>query len=459
MQQLGPDLVAGIFSKRYSFQQSIAPNTVLDFNNETDVTITVSIDGRPYSQAATSSVRYPLRGDETSITVSSTVAPASATASINGVVYTVQDLPPETIARGATAANILPITTAELADGAVTTAKIEAAAVTTTRIAAGAVTSIKTALAAIDPTAGGLTIDSVYTGALQNVAVASGKIADAAVILAKLADGSVSTPKIQNAAITNVLIGNAAVDTAQIANAAITTALIANAAITTALIANAAITNALIANAAIDDAKISSVSAGKITAGTITATISINSPTITGGTYRTDVSPNRRIEISTTAGTELIQFFSGNVSETSPGRIEVGTAGEVIIQSARISGAAAVTLQLSPSAGPLLTSPTETQPALNSPWTEVHATSYIKTAQNVVILTGTVTGGSYPSTLFTLPGGYRPFAFRRFAVASATTSGTGYIDVDTSGNVIASAGSGYISLDGVVFGPGPGIPA
>jgi hypothetical protein len=49
------------------------------------------------------------------------------------------------------------------------------------------------------------------------------------------------------------------------------------------LIADAAIGTAQIDNLAVTNAKIASISASKITAGTITATISINSPTITGG--------------------------------------------------------------------------------------------------------------------------------------------------------------------------------
>lgn len=75
---------------------------------------------------------------------------------------------------------------------------------------------------------------------------------------------SVGTTQLQNGAVTNAKIGSLAVDTANIANAAIT--------------------NAKIGNLEVDNAKIQNIAANKLLAGTITAAISITSPTITGGT-------------------------------------------------------------------------------------------------------------------------------------------------------------------------------
>jgi len=69
----------------------------------------------------------------------------------------------------------------------------------------------------------------------------------------------------------------------QIQDLAITSDKIENLAITNSHIANLTITGGKIANATITNAKINDLSADKITAGTITATIGITSPSINGG--------------------------------------------------------------------------------------------------------------------------------------------------------------------------------
>jgi hypothetical protein len=142
---------------------------------------------------------------------------------------------------------------------------------------------------------------AVATINVQNLAITNPLLASLAVQAANLATGSVTstaiaaaavgTAAIQNAAITNALIANLAVSGAQIQSATITGANIASATIgtanigtgviTNALIATATITGAKIASATITDANITSLSATKLTAGTISATISITSPTIT----------------------------------------------------------------------------------------------------------------------------------------------------------------------------------
>jgi len=93
----------------------------------------------------------------------------------------------------------------------------------------------------------------------------------------------------------------------KIANATITGSKIDNLTITANNIANLTITGGKIANATITDAKIKDLSADKITAGTITATISIMSPyiygaeidggIITGALFRTSAYNDQRIEI------------------------------------------------------------------------------------------------------------------------------------------------------------------
>ncbi len=109
-----------------------------------------------------------------------------------------------------------------------------------------------------------------------------------------LTDGSVTSDFIANAAIGSAHIQNAAINSANIADAAITSAKIAEAAVGTAAIQNAAITKAHLKTAIIDtahiidgaitNAKIGSLSADKITSGTINA-INITGSLIRGGRF------------------------------------------------------------------------------------------------------------------------------------------------------------------------------
>ncbi|MEK4378908.1 phage tail spike protein [Bacillus sp. FSL R5-0434] len=109
-----------------------------------------------------------------------------------------------------------------------------------------------------------------------------------------LTDGSVTSDFIASAAIGSVHIQNAAINSANIADAAITSAKIAEAAVGTAAIQNAAITKAHLKTAIIDsahiidgaitNAKVGSLSADKITSGTINA-IDIVGSLIRGGRF------------------------------------------------------------------------------------------------------------------------------------------------------------------------------
>ncbi|CAN2247504.1 phage tail spike protein [Bacillus vallismortis] len=109
-----------------------------------------------------------------------------------------------------------------------------------------------------------------------------------------LTDGSVTSDFIANAAIGSAHIQNAAINSANIADAVITSAKIAEAAVGTAAIQNAAITKAHLKTAIIDtahiidgaitNAKIGSLSADKITSGTIKA-IDITGSLIKGGRF------------------------------------------------------------------------------------------------------------------------------------------------------------------------------
>jgi hypothetical protein len=115
-------------------------------------------------------------------------------------------------------------------------------------------------------------------------------LAALSVATANIQAGAVGATQIANAAITTAKIGAAQITTALIANGAITNALIGTAAVGTANIQNAAVTSAIIANLAVGNAHINDVSAGKITAGTISASISITSPTIISTSGSTSVT-------------------------------------------------------------------------------------------------------------------------------------------------------------------------
>lgn len=143
-----------------------------------------------------------------------------------------------------TAANIVYIDTAKIADAAIETNKLANAAVTTAKILDSAVSELKIAN------------DAVTSAKIATDAVGSLEIASAAVINAKIADAAVDTTKIANLAVTQALIANAAVGNAQIADLAVSTAKIQLLAVTEALIGNAAVVEAKIGNAAVVTAKI-----------------------------------------------------------------------------------------------------------------------------------------------------------------------------------------------------------
>lgn len=150
----------------------------------------------------------------------------------------------------------------------------------------------------------GVRTGGITEALIGTFAVSSSKLADAAVITAKLADGVITTVKLGDRSVSALKLGLLAVETANIDNAAITTAKIAN----------LAITNALIANAAITDAKINDLSANKIGAGTITAAVSMTSPTllITSGAITVNIDATNKIKVTDT-GLQSFAQVTGEV--------------------------------------------------------------------------------------------------------------------------------------------------
>lgn len=146
---------------------------------------------------------------------------------------------------------------ARIADASITTAKIRDGAITNAKIEDATITGAKIATATID------------TANITDGAITNAKIENAAVDNAKIAVAAINTANIIDGAITNAKIANATIDNAKIADAAISTAKIQTGAITTALIETGAVGTAQIADGSITDAKIVSLTANKISAGTI----------------------------------------------------------------------------------------------------------------------------------------------------------------------------------------------
>lgn len=144
---------------------------------------------------------------------------------------------------------------------------LEEDSVTAGTIAVGAIRAVDAAFDA----------GAIQTADIGNAQITTAKIANLAVTAAQIDNATITGAKIASATIQDGNIVNATITAASIANATITGAKIAGATITAANIANATITNAEIANATITSAKIVSLDASKITGGTITATITLNS--------------------------------------------------------------------------------------------------------------------------------------------------------------------------------------
>lgn len=162
---------------------------------------------------------------------------------------------------------------------------------------------------------------------LASLAVQAANLASSSVTATAIASLAVGTGAIQTAAITNALIANLAVSGAQIQSATITGANIASATIGGANIGTATIAQANMASAsigtaqiqalAVTNAKINDLSASKITAGTITATIGVTAGTFTGSTLVLNAAG---ITTSVNNSTVLGTFLSGLIvaSNSSP---------------------------------------------------------------------------------------------------------------------------------------------
>jgi len=169
------------------------------------------------------------------------------------------------------------LTAANIANGTITATQIANATITGTKIDNATITSTNIANSTITATN------------IANSAITGDKIDVATITANNIANGTITGSKIDLATITGSNIATGTITASNIQLSAITADRIASATITANEIANLTITGGKIANSTITNAKIDTLEASKITAGTITATISLESPKIAvaGACYNT----------------------------------------------------------------------------------------------------------------------------------------------------------------------------
>lgn len=177
------------------------------------------------------------------------------------------------------------IPTAALKDGAVTVDKIAAGALSADLIEAGSITTDKLA-------AGSVTADKIASGTIAAIGIDAGSITTD-----KLAAGAVTADKIAAGTIEAIGISAGSITTDKLAAGAVTADKIKTGTITadSGIIANGAIGTTQIADGSITDAKIVTLTASKITSGTIDAAevnvVNLRADNITTGTINGKVIP------------------------------------------------------------------------------------------------------------------------------------------------------------------------
>ncbi len=118
-----------------------------------------------------------------------------------------------------------------------------------------------------------------------------------------------------------------AIATSNLGDGAVTALKIADATITSAKIGTAQILNANIANAAIDDAKISSVSAGKITVGTLIADVTLSARIKTANTGARVELNSSGLQAFNAGGTQTVNIVASTGAVSITGDFKTGSAG------------------------------------------------------------------------------------------------------------------------------------
>ncbi len=167
------------------------------------------------------------------------------------------------------------------------------------------------------------------------------------VITTQITDGAITTPKITALSITSSLIAASAITSGKVATNAITAGTIAagaivagdgvisNLAITNAMIANATITGAKIANATITNALINDLSADKLTAGTINASVitvsNLSASNIVSGTLNCSLITVTNLSASSiTTGTMSASRISAGTMSIGSGSLLVSGSGGTV---------------------------------------------------------------------------------------------------------------------------------
>jgi hypothetical protein len=236
--------------------------------------------------------------------------------------------------------DILPITTDELADGAVTTEKLAPGAVTADRIATGAVSTDSLS----DKAVTGLKIadQAVNTAQLATGAVGATNLADGAVTSAKLGAGSVKSVSLSPSAVITAALADASVTSGKIAAQAVISTLIANGAVGSAQLATNAVQSANLASGAVSTDKLADggVTTAKIAAG------AVNFPSIDPGA----------VQLSTETWTPSDTTFPTTAAvqaqlDADPGKpIDTAHIQDLAVTTAKLADQAVSTAKLKPGA-------------------------------------------------------------------------------------------------------------
>ncbi len=162
-------------------------------------------------------------------------------------------------------------------------------------------------------------------------------------------------------------------------------------------------------------------------------------------------------QTETNAGSDTFRIvtparLSGRTAtEGRSGVVELATAQETVVgtDGTRAVHPAGLKSALAPE--------TPISPTLTNGWVAYGAPylapGYYKDATGHVYLQGTVKNGSVPSTIFTLPGGYRPSADLPFSVAAVDTrTAVSRLEVRATGAVVLTSGAASeTSLNGIYF--------
>lgn len=222
------------------------------------------------------------------------------------------------------------VTGSKVQDATLTGSKLANATITATQIANATITSTQIANATIT---GSNIANGTITGSnLTNATITGTQIASATITGTNIASSTITGDKIGSATITGANIASGTISASNIQSATITANQIASATITANEIANLTITGGKIANSTITNAKIDTIEAGKITAGTIVATISLESPKIAvaGACY------NAASYTSNTFGSTTLTV--GDDGTTKPSGFDSSSPSYLTIADAKLYG-------------------------------------------------------------------------------------------------------------------------